>query len=88
MREETGIIVIDVGVVPKTCYDCELVGDEGYCTHVGKFVDHYEFEGRYPTCPIIEKPEKDNEDYYPDEFQVGIKTGWNMCIDKILGGAE
>lgn len=78
-------IVVNVVNFPETCQECELVEENGYCPYVEKYIDHYEFDGRYPTCPIVDMPEKDPEDYFPDEFQDGIATGWNMCIDRYFG---
>lgn len=93
-----GFLVLDV---PDSCRECKLFvqGPIYYCSGVeftspeehikqaGWLGDHY--AGSRPDwCPLRPLPQKDNDDYYPDEFQDGIKTGWNVCIDAILKGGE
>ena len=78
-----GIVVVDI---PEHCSYCRFRDYEDDCV----FQDgHFEtWEEQSDGCPIKPLPKKDNEDYFPDEFQDGIKTGWNMCIDMILKGCE
>lgn len=40
--------------VPEDCYCCDQANEDGYCYHVGKYVDHFVKIGeKYPTCPIV-----------------------------------
>lgn len=84
-----GILVTDM---PKTCYDCELAHDDGFCYWVDKYIDHYDVckEQRYPTCPLVPIPEKITDIAYPpvDTSELDYATGWNNCIDAIMGGIE
>lgn len=63
MSKPKGIIVIELPEVPEDCYRCNQIdGTTKYCEHVGKFVDYFVKPGeRYPTCPIREMPEEDEE---------------------------
>ena len=67
MSKAKGIIVIELPEVPEDCYHCNQIdGTAGYCVHVGKFVDHFVKPGeRYPTCPIREMPEDDDQKNNP-----------------------
>lgn len=78
-----GIIVVDI---PECCGDCNSCN---WKKHKCKIVGDGECktgEHRQENCPIKPMPEKDHNDYGYDEFQEGMKTGWNWCIDKILKG--
>lgn len=80
-----GIIVVDI---PECCGDCDLYNWKKHeCQTVGSG-DCKAGEHRQENCPIKPIPEKDNKDYGYTEFEDGIKTGWNWCIDKILRGDE
>lgn len=93
-----GFLVLDI---PDSCRECRLlvqgviyscagsdfVSVEECMEQANWLRDHYA-EGRHSRCPLQLLPQKDNDDYYPDEFQDGIKTGWNMCLDAIANSTE
>ena len=42
-------------------------------------------ECRYDACPLVELPEEDKKDHYPDVYRSGYTQGWNDYRGEILG---
>lgn len=40
MSETKGVIITELQV-PGDCYCCDQANEEGYCYHMGKYVDHF-----------------------------------------------
>jgi len=81
------ILVTDM---PEKCGKCDLficyrqyAGDPGDC-FCGKTRQSTQPNDKPSWCPLKPMPEKNNESYFPDEYQDGHKDGWNDCIDEIL----
>lgn len=83
-----GIIVIDI---PETCDKCKM-GFDNECS--GMFecflsptreLDNSEKQ-KPDWCPIQSVPDKLSGDSEPyDEYDTGYCTGWDSCLEKILG---
>ena len=83
-----GIIVIDIPETCGECICCESNPLEDYC-RADKNEGHVEWGNSPPVlCSIKPMPERDNKNYFPDEFLDGMAIGWNNCIDVILGGSD
>ena len=84
------VLVIDT---PENCYDCPIGQDcsnileaSPFCLGAGKCVLDKEAEMIPDWCPLMDLPEKDNEDYPSNTSDAGFAEGWNQCIDEITGG--
>lgn len=76
---------------PESCEKCKLSKcfikrDVGACCVTGRKFNV--LTKVQDWCPLREVPEKDNESYFPDEYLDGFASGYNFCIDEILGGTE
>lgn len=55
------MVLIDIPM-PKSCWDCPCLSDEGDCQCLGEMVK-FEVTGRLPNCPIIkEVPKEESKD--------------------------
>lgn len=76
---------------PESCEKCKLsrclpAKGVGIC---GINREHFDDMTKVQDwCPMRDVPEKDNESYYPDEYQDGFAAGYNFCLDEILGMNE
>lgn len=81
------ILVMDM---PKSCDECDFIDERfRYCNIIwfGKDVSDYVI-CRHEDCPLKELPQKKICESLDDEFQRCVKTGYNACIDEIVGGAN
>ena len=84
------ILILDM---PESCDDCPLLSGyyvDIYCGGKQNRVinNPYPKDFRQDWCPLKEVPEKEKNDdpvYDNDEYDDGFITGWNACIDDILG---
>lgn len=77
------ILVLDM---PDSCLGCPLYhGDfEHRCKPIHKI--NHEFLNRPDWCPLKEFPKRDdNEGLYQLEYTQGYMSGWNACLNEILG---
>lgn len=80
-----GIIVLDM---PEQCSSCRFscnTNSIDFCFVVIKEPELKKHTKIPDWCPIKPLPKKDNNSYFPDEYQDGYSEGWNACIDA-LGG--
>ncbi len=87
------ILVMDM---PKKCADCPCLHFNKYhqmyeCrANINSYWENVDFEyakGTKPDwCPL--KPMPDKKVHAEEFLSVFIKTGYNACIDEILGGSE
>ena len=83
----------------ENCVDCQFCyeHDEGIeaCCIITRYPDndgtYREMEKDYcqikPNwCPLNPVPEKKKVDLIKPPFVIGQNTGWNACIDEIMGG--
>lgn len=87
------MLVMDM---PKSCKDCRIRFSDSwsdYCPYektgtyyedVDEFVQH---NSKPNWCPLKEMPEKLDPQAIT-EFQKGVRSGFNLCIDEILKGSE
>lgn len=73
------ILVIDM---PNSCNECDIMCPQYYAAIEYKEIN----EGMKPSdCPLREVPEKKIHTLY----SIGAwNSGYNACIDEILGGSE
>ena len=71
------ILIIEM---PSCCDECDL--KESYC-----HVDDND-TCRAGGCPLVEVPQKKDENKAYDDCEYYRMQGYNACIDEILGGAE
>lgn len=85
------VLVMDM---PKSCDECNFIDElYHYCNipWFGKDVSDY-VACRHEDCPLRPMPEKREE--HPAEYYefgtlgVAYVSGYNNCIDEILGGAN
>lgn len=91
-----GVIITKVDRVPDSCFDCEMHDDVDWCPFAREHVELYaKAKELNPRCPIKPVPEKkeitgtitskyDGRVYAYEPYA----SGYNACIDEILGGAE
>ena len=85
----------------ENCVDCQFCyeHDEGIeaCCIITRYPDndgtYREMEKDYcqikPNwCPLKPVPEKKKVDLIKPPFVIGQNTGWNACIDEIMGGHD
>lgn len=86
-----GIIVVDI---PENCLNCgcKLCFDRSYyCGAKARYLDDWEFDiqnEKPDWCPIRSMPEKKEvcgRYPQPDGVTASFKSGWNACIEEILG---
>lgn len=71
------ILVIDM---PKNCGNCPILE---YCHNNDGKCD---LNIRQDWCPLREVPKRDNnEGLYQLEYTQGYMSGWNACLEEILG---
>ena len=86
------ILVIDM---PKSCYKCPMMFDDGNGIWCGVERDkdgdmhmrvHYycDENGVASWCPLKPMPHKLQADWYTD----GYKEGFNACLDELTGETE
>ena len=71
--------------MPNSCCDCPCYFEsEGYkeCEAIVNTIEEDAYNEKPTWCPLREVPSKEHE--WHDDFE----SGWNRCIDEILGGAE
>ena len=74
------ILVLDT---PENCGKCKFIS-EFWCKAInGRRVPENDAIPNW--CPLIDLPEKDNQDYPANTFDAGYAKGWNTCIDEITG---
>lgn len=88
-----GVVIVDFPTSCATCdlcheseYDCRYrIEGEKICGVENLNVSGYR-EGRPDWCPIRSTPNKlsGSSDPY-DEYDTGYCTGWDSCLEKILG---
>lgn len=90
------VLIMDM---PESCADCQLADDDPsglYCPPADDYYDGSDSsEDRASFCPLRELPEKMevcgtyNSEYYAKGGKMpSYKTGWNACLDEILGGKD
>lgn len=84
------ILVIDL---PKSCYKCPMMFDDGNGIWCGAERDkdgdmhmrvHYYCgeNGRASWCPLRPLPQKTYAEF-PDPYKYGFADGWNRCLEEI-----
>ena len=82
------ILVMDM---PKSCEECPCCYlTEGCYSDICQVTrngleEGYE-KGRPNWCPLHKVPKKVKVDYSLTEYQIGVRSGYNVCIDEIMGG--
>lgn len=91
------VLVVDM---PESCPDCrfcreldeginaccELMDDENDSSLCRMIETEYGYCQQKPDwCPIKELPEEESNDYCYDLWERGWNTGWNECLEAILG---
>lgn len=82
------ILVVEM---PNSCSECPL-----FCAHYSdmhcKGLNNRGINYPYPDnfrqewCPLREFPKRDDNDgLYQLEYTQGYMSGWNACLDEILG---
>ncbi|MDO4486057.1 MAG: hypothetical protein Q4C46_05605 [Bacillota bacterium] len=80
-----GIIITKVDRVPDSCFDCEMHDDVDWCPFAGECVGIYaRIKKMNPRCPIKPMPEKKTDN--DSSYQFAWNCGYNVCLDKLLGG--
>lgn len=83
------ILVMDM---PESCIDCPLHFDddpEFWCGATQKDLRTDDIETYKPDwCPLKPVPDKITDCDFTSLIQIGVKKGWNDCVDEILKGAE
>ena len=79
-----GIIVVDM---PKSCRECELRTESGYCIPTHKDIFRYGLREEKPDwCPIKPIPKRKTGRSLPEyDTDIHYEIGWNSCIDAIIG---
>jgi len=75
-------MIIKIVAVPESCYHCDEPNEGGYCDHIGRYIDHINITGRYPTCPIKPLPQKSTDKQNNDDYD----KGWNDCFNSVFEG--
>ena len=79
-----GIVVVDV---PENCYDCEYTFNKESC-ELTNWLDVKQYistDTKPDWCPIIPLPEKIHYQSRHSIDDEQFASGWNACIDEILG---
>lgn len=90
------ILVIEM---PESCDECDFCGkvrehvncckiirnDQGLCKRIEPDAEEYK---KPFWCPLKEVPPYKEFTDCDDSFDDGFKSGYNACIDEILGGGE
>ena len=85
------ILVMDM---PSSCLECPIGKDMSIPIETcikcpfGKCVIDEETRTRPNWCPLKPMPEKQALNGGLTEFQMGARSGYNLCIDEILGDKE
>ena len=78
------ILVFDM---PNDCYECRQLRQRTYdrfCNMTHRSV--VDAKTKPDWCPLREMPKKDDNDgLYQLEYTQGYMSGWNACLDEILG---
>ena len=82
-------IIIGTEEMPQDCFDCDVPDNSYWCKYAEIFIDHRTEPGkRYAGCPMTCIPAKKSHDYVSDEYDDGFFSGWNACIDAIMGSSD
>lgn len=82
------ILVMDM---PKCCDECSLHYErdcEDYCDIGNEYIDINVLKSKPNWCPLQPMPEYLSSEVGLTEFQMGARSGYNLCIDDILKGSE
>ena len=87
---DKALLVMDT---PKNgCANCIVCRESFFktiCGITGNGVSGNNERGGFPEeCPLKPMPEKKKVDLKNTPFVVGQNTGWNACIDGIMGGKK
>ena len=75
------ILVMDMP--ENCCHNCPLRYNH-VCTFTNKFVaNYYGMPFRPEWCPLKSMPEPIEKERYEDDYAMGIRNGWNNCLEEI-----